>query len=178
MKAVETTKLAASRMIAYGAVIAAISTPARLGPATCAVETVVCSFAFPSTSCSRSTSDGRYDWYATSKKTVKTPTTNEITSRCHICRRSSAQSSGIAASKSARAASPTIRIGLRRSRSTQTPAGSANRMNGRKPSTPSSENSNGLACSSTAASHGIASAEICEPNSLIDWPVQSFRKSA
>src|SRR3954452_4139984 len=50
-------------------------------------------------------------------------------------------------------------------------------MNGRKPSTPSSENMNGLACSVIAATAGIASCETCEPNSLIVWPVQSFRKS-
>jgi hypothetical protein len=30
----------------------------------------------------------------------------------------------------------------------------------------------------TAANHGIASTETCEPNSLIDWPAQNFRKSA
>src|SRR5439155_17441405 len=68
-------------------------------------------------------------------------------------------------------------IGLRRRRSTQTPAGSAKRMNGRKPSTVRSENSNGVACSPTAASQEIASTEICEPTSLTDWPAQSLRKS-
>src|SRR5205085_9048602 len=40
MKSVETTKLSASTRIAYGAVIAAISPPATLGPATCATELV------------------------------------------------------------------------------------------------------------------------------------------
>src|SRR6478672_2840755 len=50
-------------------------------------------------------------------------------------------------------------------------------MNGRKPSTPRSENARGLACSSTAASQGIASCDTWEPSSEIDWPVQSFRKS-
>ena len=79
MNAVETTKLTASTRIAYGAVTAAISTPARPGPAVPAPAAVVCSFEFPSISWSRSTSDGRYDWYATSKKTVKIPTTNAIT---------------------------------------------------------------------------------------------------
>src|SRR5438034_7571230 len=69
-------------------------------------------------------------------------------------------------------------MGRRRSRSTQTPAGSANRMNGMKPSTPRSENSNGETCRSTAASQGIASAEIWVPNSLTDCPVHSFMKSA
>src|SRR4051812_28370765 len=68
-------------------------------------------------------------------------------------------------------------MGRRRSRSTQTPAGSAKRMNGRKPSIPSTENSIGDACRPTAASQGIASPETWEPNSLIDWPLQSLRKS-
>ena len=68
-----------------------------------------------------------------------------------------AQRIGISARRTAREASPKMRIGRRRSRSTQTPAGSAKRMNGRKPSTPRSENSNALAWRPTAASHGIAS---------------------
>ena len=50
-------------------------------------------------------------------------------------------------------------------------------MNGRKPSIPSTENSIGDACRPTAASQGIARPETWEPNSLIDWPVQSLRKS-
>src|SRR4029450_11973557 len=68
MNTVEITKLTASHTIAYGAVINAIGAPASPGPATFAVETVSWSFAFPSTSWSRSTSDGRDDWYATGKK--------------------------------------------------------------------------------------------------------------
>ena len=77
----------------------------------------------------------------------------------------------------ARALSPTMRICRRRSRSTHTPAGSAKRMNGRKPSTPSNEKVIGLACRPTAASHGIASCDTCDPTSEMDWPVQSLRKS-
>src|SRR5256886_14047611 len=50
-------------------------------------------------------------------------------------------------------------------------------MNGRKPRTPRSEKASGLAWSSTAASHGMASWDTCEPSSLIDWPVQSLTKS-
>ena len=42
----------------------------------------------------------------------------------------------MSAEQNARDASPTMRIGRRRSRSTQTPAGSAKRMNGMKPRTP------------------------------------------
>ncbi len=62
MNTVETTKLAASTTIAYGAVIAAMRPPVMLGPPTCATETVSCSFELPSTRCSRSISAGRYDW--------------------------------------------------------------------------------------------------------------------
>ncbi len=177
-KIVEMTKLSASARIAYGAVSAAIRPPDALGPPICATETVTCSFELPSTSWSRSTRAGRYDWYATSKKTVKTPITNCSTSRCHICSVWVAQRIGITARSTAREASPTIMIWRRRRRSTQTPAGSAKRMKGRKPSTPRSANWNGLAWRPTAASQGIASCEICEPNSLIDWPAQSFLKSA
>src|SRR4051794_28564493 len=50
-------------------------------------------------------------------------------------------------------------------------------MNGRNPTTPSIANWNALASRLVAASSGIARAEICEPNSLIVWAVQSFRKS-
>src|SRR3954451_4889958 len=82
MNRLETTKLTASATIAYGAVIAAIRTPERFGPPTCAIATASCSFEFPSTNCSRGTSAGRYDWYATSKNTVKTPITNCSTSKC------------------------------------------------------------------------------------------------
>src|SRR6478752_1799958 len=50
-------------------------------------------------------------------------------------------------------------------------------MNGRNPSIPSTENSSGDACRPTAASQGIARPETWEPNSLIDCPLQSLRKS-
>jgi hypothetical protein len=50
-KIVDATKLIASAKIAYGAVIAAIRPPEALGPATCVIETVSCSFEFPSTRC-------------------------------------------------------------------------------------------------------------------------------
>ena len=39
-----------------------------------AADRLTSSFELPSTSCVRSTSEGRYDWYATSKNTVQTPT--------------------------------------------------------------------------------------------------------
>src|SRR5579864_195908 len=103
--------------------------------------------------------------------------TNVRTSRCQMRSTPTAQRIGMSVRSTARALSPTMRIWRRRSRSTQTPAGSAKRMNGRKPSTPRSENSIGLAWRPTAASHGIASCDTCEPSSLIDWPVQSLTKS-
>ena len=59
MKSVEMTKLTASSATAYGAVSTPMRTPARPGPPICAADTVVCSFEFPSTSWSRSTSDGQ-----------------------------------------------------------------------------------------------------------------------
>src|SRR5579864_5185129 len=71
-----------------------------------------------------------------------------------------------------------MRMRRRRIRSTQAPAGSAKRMNGRKPKTPSSEKTIGLACSAIAATIGIASCDTCEPSSLIDCPAQSLTKSA
>ena len=57
-----TNGLAASTSTAYGPVTRRIRTPARPGPVIPAPETVTWSFEFPSTSASRSTSDGRYDW--------------------------------------------------------------------------------------------------------------------
>ena len=62
MNAAEIRKLAASTTIAYGAVMAAIRPPDTLGPPTCAIDTVSCSFELPSIRSSRSTSAGRYDW--------------------------------------------------------------------------------------------------------------------
>ena len=62
MKPPEAKKLIASTRMAYGAVIAATSTPAIPGPASDAAERLTSSFELPSTSCSRETSDGRYDW--------------------------------------------------------------------------------------------------------------------
>src|SRR5438067_182791 len=98
--------------------------------------------------------------------------------RCQMCSAPTAQRIGISMRRIARAVSAAMRIGRRRRRSTHTPAGSASKMNGRKPNTSRSENSIGFTCKPTAANHGIASTETCEPNSLIDWPAQSFRKSA
>src|SRR6266566_1831888 len=46
---------------------------ATAGPATCAVDRVISSLVLPSIRLGRSTSAGRYDWYDTSKKTVKIP---------------------------------------------------------------------------------------------------------
>ena len=79
MKPPEAKKLTASTRMAYGAVIAPTSTPAIPGPASEAAERLTSSFELPSTSWSRETSDGRYDWYATSKNTVSVPTTKPTT---------------------------------------------------------------------------------------------------
>src|SRR3954454_23250834 len=101
-----------------------------------------------------------------------------MTRSCQIVSAPNAYVIGIVARRSARATSPAMRMRLRRMRSTHAPAGSAKRTKGRKPQTKSSEKTNGRACRATAATIGIASCETCEPSSLIDCPVQSFRKSA
>src|SRR4051794_37099476 len=62
-------------------------------------------------------------------------------------------------------------------RSTSTPAGRVRRTNGRNSTVPSVATSKALACRVTSATHGMASCEICEPNSLIACPVHSFMKS-
>ena len=53
--------------------------PLKAGPAVWARVLVTSILELPSISWSRSTSDGRYDWYATSKKTVSVPATNPTT---------------------------------------------------------------------------------------------------
>jgi hypothetical protein len=58
----ETTKLTASAAIANGALSTSTRTPARAGPLSCAADRLTSSFELPSTSCVRSTSEGRYDW--------------------------------------------------------------------------------------------------------------------
>ena len=68
-------------------------------------------------------------------------------------------------------------IGRRRSRSTQTPAGSVKSRNGRNSTVPSKATWNALASSTTMAAIGSANAEIWLPNWLIVWPAQSLRKS-
>src|SRR5579884_2667964 len=104
MNTVETTKLAQSARMALAAPIAAIRAPAIGGPLIWETLAVNCSFELPSIRCSRSINAGRYDWYATSKKTVKIPITNSRTSRCQTCRSWSAQRMGINASSTARVA--------------------------------------------------------------------------
>ena len=92
---------------------------------------------------SRSTSDGRYDWYATSKNTCADA--DEEADDVQLPereRRRRRRRSGCVASSTARPRSPTMRIGLRRRRSTQTPAGSVKRMNGRNTTMPSAATSN------------------------------------
>ena len=64
------------------------------GPAVWATVRETSSLPLPSTSWSRSTSDGRYDWYATSKKTVSVPATNPTTYICPIVSTPSAYAMG------------------------------------------------------------------------------------
>ena len=95
MKRPDARKLSASRRTAYGAVKTSTSTPPRPGPPTCAAERLISSFEFPSMIWSRSTSDGRYDWYATSKKTWKMPTRKPTTKSCPSVRTSATYAIGI-----------------------------------------------------------------------------------
>ena len=85
---------------------------------------------------------------------------------------------GIVASAMARPTSPAMRIGRRRSRSTQTPAGRVNRMNGSISKKPSIAASNGLTLSVMIAIAGIAIMLTWLPNRLIVEAVQSLTKSA
>src|SRR3990172_8929618 len=73
--------------------------------------------------------------------------------------------------------SPAMRMGLRRIRSTHTPAGSVNRMNGRNAIVPRAATSNGVDSSTITATSGRASCPTCEPNWLIVSADQSLRKS-
>src|SRR5437588_6821572 len=75
----EAMKLTASTTIAYGAVTALTSSPASPGPLTWAPARVNSNLVLPSPRWSRETSDGRYDWYETSKNTVSEPTTKPTT---------------------------------------------------------------------------------------------------
>jgi hypothetical protein len=84
---------------------------------------------------------------------------------------------GIVARRIARPRSPTMRIGRRGKRSTQTPAGSVKRMNGANSTAPSAATANGLASRTMIATSGSARAETCVPNWLIDSADQSLRKS-
>jgi hypothetical protein len=62
MRSAEPRKLTASKAIATGALSRSTMSPARPGPPSWALERLISSFEFPSTSWCRSTSAGRYDW--------------------------------------------------------------------------------------------------------------------
>src|ERR1041384_1679733 len=69
-KLADQRELIAAAGAGYGAGSAWTSSPPRPGPRTCAPERVISSLAFPSTSWSRATIDGRYDVDETTKNTV------------------------------------------------------------------------------------------------------------
>ena len=96
---------------------------------------------------------------------------------CQIVRASKTKAIGIDAIAIARPRSPMIRIGRRRRRSTQTPAGRLSRMNGRNSIVVSSPNSNALTDRTVAAISGRASCVIAVPNTETVSAVHSFRKS-
>ncbi len=133
-------------------------TPPSARPEVCDASAVISSFELPSTSWSRFTSDGRYDWYATSKKTVEAAVQRSRRRRAaRSSGRRAAKATGIVSRASARPTSPTIRIGRRRRRSTQTPAGRLSRMNGRNSMVARSPTSNGDTFRMVAAMRGRAS---------------------
>ena len=150
-------KLSASAKTAHGAVRIWTRAPPNPGPATCAAERLISSFEFPSMICARSTSDGRYDWYATSKKTWNTPTRNPTTKSWPSERTSATYAAGIVSRSNARPKSPMMRIGRRGSRSTHTPAGSVKMMKGRNSTVPRTATSKALASSTRIATSGSAS---------------------
>ncbi len=86
--------------------------------------------------------------------------------------------SGIVARSAALPRSPAIRIGRRGRRSTHTPAGSVNRMNGRNSTVPSAATWKADASSTRTAASGSASWETCVPNWLTVSADHSLRKSA
>jgi hypothetical protein len=176
-KSPDTRKLSASTRIANGARSSSTRTPAAAGPPSCAPERLISSFEFPSTSCSRSTSDGRYDWYATSKNTVQMPTRNPTAYSCQIVRTSSPYAAGTVPRRTARPRSPAIRIGRRGSLSTHTPAGREIRRNGANSTTSNAETSNALTSRVITATSGSARPVTCDPNWLIVSADHSFRKS-
>ena len=69
-----------------------------------------------------------------------------------------------------------MRIGRRRRRSTQTPAGRLNRMNGRNSIVVSRPNSNGVTSSVVAAISGRASWVIALPKTEIVSAVHSYER--
>ena len=71
-----------------------------------AAERLISSFELPSTICSRPTSAGRYDWYATSKKTVQMPVAKPTAYSCQIVRTPSQYATGTETSAAARPRSP------------------------------------------------------------------------
>src|SRR5258705_7570909 len=96
---------------------------------------------------------------------------------CQIVSPPSAKAMGIEIRLNARPRSPTIRIGRRRSRSTQTPAGRLRKMNGKNSIVPRRANSNGVTRRIVAATRGRARRVTCVPKTLTVSAVQSLRKS-
>jgi hypothetical protein len=90
---------------------------------------------------------------------------------------SKAYARGTVASSANLPRSPTMSIVRRRIRSTQTPAGSVKRMNGRNRIVVRAATSKADDSSTITATRGRASCPTCEPNWLIVSADQSLRKS-
>ena len=81
MNSAEATNETASTATASGALMTWTRSPPVLGPIACVTNSLTSSLLLPSTSSSGDTSDGRYELWATSKKTPNVPTRNAMSDR-------------------------------------------------------------------------------------------------
>ena len=154
-----------------------MSPPPTPGPAICAPETEISSFEFPSTSWSRSTRYGRYDWYATSKKTVKVPTRKLTTYSWGSVRTSNAHARGIVARRTGPAMIADDEDHPPRQPVDPDAGGQREDQEREELDSREARDRERALIEISIAIHGIAIWEIGVPNSLIDCPIQSFMKS-
>jgi hypothetical protein len=111
---------------------------------------------FAASNAGRPTTCGRYDWFATSKKTVPTPVSRATTYSWPIVSASSHHAVGTDSSTAARARSAVISTPRRRTRSVHAPAGRPMTRNATVFSVASRPTSPGDASSAVTAISGIA----------------------
>lgn len=122
----ETAKKNALASTAIGAVSNETRPPPRAGPQIWAPDRVLSSMLLPWASCSRRTSRGNDAWYATSKVTVKAPTTKAMTYSSGRPSRPKSQAIGMHVSARARPKSAKTITPRDRRRSTRTPTSNEN----------------------------------------------------